>query len=75
MSTDEPFTMRGGERRVTTILLEFPQLPCDDGGDPLHDALLVLVGLDDEIGGQGGFDRGDGEAPDPDIEEVLYIQY
>ena len=41
MSTDEPFTMRGGERRVTTILLEFPQLPCDDGGDPLQDALLV----------------------------------
>ena len=32
-------------------------------------AVVVLVGLDDEIAGQGGFDRGDGEAPDPDIEE------
>ena len=37
-------------------------------------AVVVLVGLDDKIGGQGGFDRGDGEAPDPDIEEILSIQ-
>ena len=51
------------------LSIKFPLLPPDGGGDPLQDALLVLVGLDDEIGGQGGFDRGDGEAPDPDIEE------
>ena len=31
--------------------------------------VVVLVGLDDKIAGQGGFVRGDGEAPDPDIEE------